>query len=134
MTTEKKKHPGGRPKKPIDLEMVESLCKIQCTGEEISTVLGINYETLNNRIKEQFSLSFPEYYKKHSLGGRISLRRAMFKKAITDGNVTMMIFLAKNLLGMSDNQNPQQTDIPEPPEFENWDNKKLDDYIGKFAN
>jgi hypothetical protein len=34
--------------------------------------------------------------------GRMSLRRAMWHKAMNEGNPTMMIWLSKNLLGFSD--------------------------------
>jgi hypothetical protein len=41
---------------------------------------------------------FAEYFKKHSVGGRISLRRSQFKLA-TAGNSTMLIWLGKQHLG-----------------------------------
>ena len=52
-----KKEPnkGGRPRIEIDFEPggeVEKLCALQCTGEEIAAFVGVNYDTLNSRVKE----------------------------------------------------------------------------------
>jgi AraC-like DNA-binding protein len=92
----------GRPKIEIDINLVKNLCEIQCTGEEIASVLGISYDTLERRIKENEGLSFADFYKKNSETGKMSLRRAMFKKAVGEGNVTMLIWLSKQHLGMKD--------------------------------
>jgi len=43
---------------------------------------------------------------------KMSLRRAMFKNAIKNNNAALQIFLAKNMLGMSDN--PQNTEDSKP--------------------
>jgi hypothetical protein len=92
---------GGRPLKPIDWDLAERMAKIQCTALEISSILKINQDTLADRCKKDHGDTFSEWYKKHSEDGKSSLRRAMFKAAI-GGNVTMMIWLSKQYLGMRD--------------------------------
>jgi len=121
---------NGRPKKEIDFTMVEELCKIQCTGEEISAVLKVNYDTLNARIKEEYGLSFSDYYKRESAGGKTSLRRVQFKSAL-GGNVTMLIWLGKNYLGQKEPDKFIPDEIEEPLEFAKMTNKELDEYIDK---
>jgi hypothetical protein len=47
----------GRPKKFIDLELVEKLAHIQCTHAEIAATLGVSIDTL------QRNKDFPGYLK-----------------------------------------------------------------------
>lgn len=83
----------ARPRKEINPDQVESLAAINCTVEEIASVLGCDKRTLERR--------FAATIKKGREQGRSSLRRMMWEKA-KSGNVTMMIWLSKNLLGYSD--------------------------------
>jgi hypothetical protein len=82
---------GGRPKQVIDYDMVEKLASIQCTQEEISSVLGISTRTL------QKDDEFLRIYKKGIEYGRMSLRRLQFRAA-EKGNVSMLIWLGKQHL------------------------------------
>ena len=100
----------GRPKIEIDFEMVNKLCKIQCTGEEIASMLGISYDTLALRIKTEFKMSFTEYYKKESAGGKASLRRLQWKAA-ENGNPTMLVWLGKQYLKQKDKHELEHTHI-----------------------
>ncbi len=102
----------GRPKKKIEWNVVSGLCRIQCTQTEIASVLDISEDTLVRRIKSKFKMTFAEYYKKESAGGKISLRRAQWKRALgtkdkdghyrNDGNVTMQIWLGKQHLNQAE--------------------------------
>ncbi len=91
----------ARPKIEIDFNLVENLCEIQCTGEEIASVLEIDYDTLNSRVKEKYGISFSEHYKKKSEAGKMSLRRMQWKAA-ERGNITMLVWLGKQYLGQKD--------------------------------
>ena len=102
----------GRPKKKIDWDVVSGLCRIQCTQVEIASVLGISEDTLVRRIKSKFKLTFAEYYKKEASGGRVSLRRAQWSRAIgnkdtngnykNDGSVPMLIWLGKQYMNQKE--------------------------------
>ena len=83
----------ARPKKVINIETVESLAGINCTVEEIATVVGCSKDTLERR--------YATNIKRGRENGRSSLRRMMYAKA-KEGNVTMMIWLSKQLLGYTD--------------------------------
>jgi hypothetical protein len=87
----------ARPKKDIDFNMVDKLLAIQCTGEEIASVLNINYDTLEDRVKKLFKVSFSDYSKQKRAGGKASLRRMQWKKA-ENGDSTMLIWLGKQYL------------------------------------
>ena len=91
---------GGRPRKEIDYKIFENLCFLQCTKSEICSALGIDEGTLDKRLKEHYKESFSVIYKKHSEGGKISLRRMLYEHA--KKNPATAIFLSKNLLGYRD--------------------------------
>ena len=99
----------ARPIKEIAWETVDGLCAIQCTGEEISSVLNINYDTLNRACKRVHGVSFTDYYKQKSQSGKVALRRAQFRLAVEDGNPTMMIWLGKQHLGQRDKSDVENT-------------------------
>jgi hypothetical protein len=91
-------------KKQIDYDLVDNLCKIQCTGEEIASVLDIDYDTLNAAIKRDKGIGFSDYFKRKRGSGKASLRRRQWKAAIEEGNTTMLIWLGKQYLGQVDKQ------------------------------
>ena len=96
------KNKGGRPKKTIDYDKLKKMCSIHCTGEECASLLDMDYDTLNNALVEDGHGGFSDFFKKHSAGGKMSLRRKQFEKAVTEGNVPMLIWLGKQYLGQKD--------------------------------
>lgn len=92
----------GRPKIEIDWKKVESLCAIHCTAEEIASILDISSDTLERRCKENHNISLAEYIRQKSANGKASLRRRQYKKAMEEGNTTMLIWLGKQWLGQTD--------------------------------
>lgn len=101
----------GRPRIEFDAKdwkMVEQMCALHCTGQEIAGFMGVSYETLVTRIKEEYNLSFPEYFRLHVAKGLVSLRRKQRDVAM-DGNVQMLIHLGKNYLGQTDKQQVDNT-------------------------
>lgn len=90
----------ARPNKNIDLKQFESLCAIQCTQEEICSVLGVTDKTLTNWCRKMYGKRFSEVFKEKRKVGHASLRRTMWQQA--QSSVPMSIFLGKNYLGMTD--------------------------------
>lgn len=93
----------ARPKKRVSKKQFENLCAIQCTKEEICSVLDISDKTLDKWVKENYSESFSEVFKQKRNLGTMSLRRKQMEQALK-GNTAMQIFLGKNLLNQSDNR------------------------------
>lgn len=120
---------GHRTKIEIDFELLEGLCKIQCTAEEIAGVMGVSVDTIGRRIEEKESITFADYYKKHSDAGKASLRRLQFKHA--KKNPGMAIFLGKNLLRQSDKQEITGADGgPQIIEITDYRSKEMDERFG----
>lgn len=84
-----------------DYYKVEQLCLIQCTGEEIASVMGVDYDTLNRLLRDKYGMQFSDYYKKVAPNGKAALRRMQYKAA-EKGNVTMLIWLGKQYLGQTE--------------------------------
>ena len=99
----------GAPRKEIDYDQLEKLCRIQCTEEEIAGFFDVSIETLNTRVKEKYGCTFLEYNKRCSQFGKCSLRRELFKKA-QGGNVPILIWLSKQYLGMRDKHEHEYDD------------------------
>ena len=90
-----------KPYFKINWETVDSMCAIQCTGEEIAGVLGCDYDTFQLACKREKKMVFTEYFNKKRSNGKMSLRRKQYSTAM-DGNPTMLVWLGKNWLGQTD--------------------------------
>tara|TARA_R110002096_G_scaffold370434_2_gene563868 strand:- start:1757 stop:2173 length:417 start_codon:yes stop_codon:yes gene_type:complete len=84
----------GRDKIVIAPEEVQKLAALGCRDNEIANFFGIKEDTLR--------YNFAEYLTKGREEVKITLRRAMLNNACKNMNAAVQIFLAKNMLGMSD--------------------------------
>ena len=93
----------GRPKKELDESQIIKLAELQCNMREIAYVMDCSVDTIRNNYGELVERGYAQ--------GRTKLRRAMFHNACTNNNAAVQIFLAKNLLGMSDSPSASQDDL-----------------------
>ena len=101
----KKKKSVGRPKKyNLDTKQVEQLAGYGCTDTEIASFFDISRTTLER--------NYEQYMTKGRESGKIRLRQMQWASA-KKGNVAMLIWLGKQLLGQSDKQEITTTDLPE---------------------
>ncbi|WPY01564.1 hypothetical protein Trichorick_01477 (plasmid) [Candidatus Trichorickettsia mobilis] len=113
-TAEKNK--GGRPRKEIDFDVLQKLCELNCTRDEICNFFEIDDKTLTARIVEVGYDSFSAYYKKYLNTGKISLRRIQWQSA-NAGSVPMQIWLGKQYLGQKDKAESDVTLTEKLPDF-----------------
>jgi AraC-like DNA-binding protein len=92
----------ARPRIDIDTEQFEKLCFMQCTLKEIAGWFKCSEDTIERWCKRELKMSFADAYERYSAGGKISLRRYQWKMA--EHNCSMAIFLGKQYLGQSDQQ------------------------------
>lgn len=112
-----KKGEGYKPTKDIDWKKLDAMCKIMCTEDEIASILEMSIQSLNEKIKAEKGKTFFDYYKEKSAEGKMSLRRSQYSAAIgramviedgevkekgTNPNITMQIWLGKQLLGQKE--------------------------------
>lgn len=90
---------GGRPQKDVDLALIRRAASPGCTHEEIAVLAGIGLATIQRRLVDN-----PKVQRVIAEGreqGRSTLRRLQWQQANT-GNVTMLIWLGKQLLNQRD--------------------------------
>lgn len=102
----------GRDKKVIDPEEVYKLAAIGCKISEMSNWFGVEETTLSRNFAAEIT--------KGKEDAKISLRRAMLHNAVINNNAAVQIFLAKNMLGMSDLPIDNEANQPLP-----WDSTDL---------
>ena len=104
MATKKKKSPGRPKKYNLDTKQVEQLAGFGCTDTEIASFFDISRTTLER--------NYEQYMTKGRESGKIRLRQMQWASA-KKGNVAMLIWLGKQLLGQSDKQEITTTELPE---------------------
>ncbi|HIS84629.1 MAG TPA: hypothetical protein IAB50_03500 [Candidatus Faecivicinus avistercoris] len=85
----------ARKRKEIDLEQVEEMAAELCTQEEIGRDMGFERTMFHRRADVR------KAFEQGKNQGRMSLRHMLWRAA-KSGNIPVLIFLAKNELGYSD--------------------------------
>ena len=94
----------GRKPKVIDKDKFEKMCAIQCTGEEISAVLGVSPDTLCSWCKKTYDgKTFSEVFAEKRQVGFYSLRSSGWK--MKDSNPRIMELLMAKYLGIAPQKN-----------------------------
>ena len=94
----------ARPKKyNIDTGQVQKLASLGCTNTEMGDFFGCSPDLLEK--------SYSEYLTKGRAEQKIRLRQLQWRSA-EKGNVTMQIFLGKNMLGHQDRLEENQIEEP----------------------
>jgi len=83
----------ARPKKHIDENLVEKLAKVGCSNESIAIQVGCSVDTLTRR--------YAELLQKSREGLKTQLRIWQLEAA-KKGNVAMLIWLGKQMLGQTE--------------------------------
>ena len=87
-------YPIGRDKKIVPPDEVQKLAALGCSNRDIANFFGIE--------ESNVSRHFAAFITKGREEVKIALRRAMLDNACRNHSAAVQIFLAKNLLGMSD--------------------------------
>lgn len=90
---------GTKPKE-FDSDQFEKLCGLQCTQDEICSILRLDNETLKRKVENCYSGDYPDVYRQFSSNGKCSLRRNQF--ILSKTNASIAIWLGKNWLGQKD--------------------------------
>ena len=104
MATKKKKSVGRPRKHNLDTKQVEQLAGYGCTDTEIASFFDISRTTLERNYEHNLT--------KGRESGKIRLRQLQWASA-KKGNVAMLIWLGKQLLGQADKQEITTTELPE---------------------
>jgi hypothetical protein len=100
---------AGRPKATIDWKQVDDYLRAGCDGASIARLMGIHPETLYNACEREHKTLFSAYAQEKRSEGHSLIRAAMFDEAVTKRNTTMLVWLSKTELGMSETQKIDHT-------------------------
>ena len=99
---------GGRPRKEINREVFETMLEYQAPMSEVLARFEVSRNTIRSWVRENYEgRTYEEVAESLQSKGLLSLRSALFSQARR--NAAVAIFLAKNLLGMSDDPHPVDT-------------------------
>jgi len=101
---EKPKAKMGRPRKVLDIELMEKLAYLNCTYEELASVANCSVDTIRREMRR--NPTFSEAVLKGKAEGNISLKRQLRQMAL-NGNIAALIFDLKNSCGYSDKTTAQ---------------------------
>lgn len=92
---------NGRPQLEIDYELLERVCQFPHKLDDIAYLMGCSIDTLERRIKERYGQTLAGY-----CASRLSItKQRLYGKQMElamKGNVQLLIWIGKQLLGQSD--------------------------------
>jgi hypothetical protein len=91
----------GAPEIPIDLEKLKALMRLKPTLKDTAAFFECSEDTIENRIRQHFNVTFSEFRDKNMVHTRLSLIRKAMAMA-ENGNVAMLIFCLKNMCEWKD--------------------------------
>jgi hypothetical protein len=100
------KKKSGRPRLDIDPEEVIKLSKLHCSMQEMADFFDCHVDTLRDNYSKEITKGRTE--------GNIRLRRKQWQIAIEKGNVIMLIWLGKQLLGQANEKIEGDSNMPLP--------------------
>lgn len=100
--------------KKEDFEKLDIALSLKFTQKACAAYLQCNVKTIANQIKKQYGMDFDEYAEMQVSPTKIKLVQKAIAMAL-DGNVTMLIFSLKNIVGWTD----QPTEIEKMKETVN---------------
>lgn len=106
----KAKGAGGRPRKELDVGAAYKLGQLGCTDAEIAAFFGVSDELV--RLRKRDDPEFLGALEKGRATMKLCLRRKQLRVALK-GNVPMLIWLGKQLLGQG--EQGQDLTPPHPP-------------------
>lgn len=99
-------YPIGRDKKIVPPDEVQKLAALGCTNRDIANFFGVAEDNIARHFADEITKGREEL--------KIALRRAMLNNACKNNNAAVQIFLAKNILGMSDSPIDSEANAPLP--------------------
>lgn len=89
--------PAYRPRKPFSWEVLDAVLPLGASLAYCAERLNVCIDTVENRIKEKYGITFSEYREKKREVIKLQLHKKQIDVAM-QGNVSMLIWLGKVLL------------------------------------
>lgn len=95
----------------INWEVVEAVCEYGATLNEVAERIGVHPCTIERHIRDKFDCTFKEYRDRRAGLTVLKLRQKQIEVALK-GNVSMLIWLGKNLMGQTDKVESSEKELP----------------------
>lgn len=105
---------------PMDWVKIDEHLEAGCSGLKIAELLDINRDTLYDRIKEKYGMSFTEYSAMKQTCGDDLLKKAQFDKAIgrsRAGDTTLLVRLGSVRLKQVEPPSEKEKELPPTEEL-----------------
>ena len=89
------------PKIDFDWSKLDAILQYGAKLTDAADIMNVHPDTVSKKIKTKYKMSFPEYREKKMSVTRVKLYQKQIDVAMA-GNVSMLIWLGKNILGQSD--------------------------------
>ena len=126
--TTSKKVKTGRAEKKINWKMIDDLCMIQCTLYEIEAIVGITDDTLRKHCMRDHGMTLLEYMRSKRALGVASVRRELFKKAMS-GETRSLIYLSEKYLRETKEEKEKRYELIYPSDYD--EDEKEDENVIK---
>lgn len=93
----------GRPEKELDWYLLDSILQFGAKLIDCSEICKMSEDSIQRKIKEAHGCTFSEYREKKLSNTRVKLLKKQIEVALS-GNVPMLIWTGKQLLGQFDKQ------------------------------
>lgn len=114
----------------INWDQLDKLFRMQCTQQEVASFFDCSIQGLNSAIERQFGMTLGQYAEEKRAGGKASIRRAQWHKAVIEKNPALLIWLGKQYLGQSDKVKNMSLELGK--DLENIPDDELEEKIKKL--
>lgn len=98
---EKVKKQMGRPPKPFNWDKLDAAVQFGAQQQMCADLLDVSMDLIEIRVREKYDLTFSEYRAKRMANTKLTLVQKAIDMGMK-GNVTMLIWVMKNLCGWTD--------------------------------
>lgn len=102
----------GRPNIIIDAEELKNLMNFYPTLEETASWFECSPDTIERRVKENWSLDFAEFRKRYSGKTRLMLKRKAITMALEENNEKMLLYCLRTMTDLDDRAKPEENREP----------------------
>lgn len=104
----------GRPEIELKWDVLDAVLQYGAQLTDCAEFCGCSEDTIQNRIKQEFGLTFTEYRARKLGRTRVSIMKKQIEKALA-GDTTMLIWVGKNICNQADKISTEVDDTPDEP-------------------
>jgi len=100
----------GRPEKEMNWVLLDSILQLGARLIDCAEMLDMSEDSVQNKIKDEYGCTFSVYRERKMSKIRMRLLQKQYDVAML-GNVSMLIWLGKNILNQSDKMETKTVEV-----------------------